>query len=322
MNSRLQELVDKGYSRDKVLELALFTDEELDYAVECAFKRITLNCERDANPKVIYIGGQPGCGKTVMSMQMKKYMPNFVEISMDNYRMYHPRYLEIEKYIREMWEGKTETVNDTPGNDIANFTHLFAGVMTDKLYEKCSSLDEYGRGYSILYEWGMREPNGPLKTMEDLKNKGYSNIVLFVGTSSSASYEACNLRSDVMKNSKRIFRKVPKYFHDLCINSLPSSVDTIYNVGTEKQIIDYMGILSREGKIVWNLDNKEKPGVVYSKMLSGYSLNEQNDLYKAILANKKEMEGLSSNKDKLIELRETFVYLSPYLFSNDTKKRN
>lgn len=321
MNSRLQELIDKGYSKEDVLRLSSFTEEELDYAVECAFNRMTRNCSKTNEPVVMYIGGQPGSGKTILSMQLKSMLDDFVEIGIDNYRMYHPKYLEIEKHIREFWQGKEESPSNTPGNDIANFTHLFAGIMTDKLYEKCSKVDENGMSYSILYEWGMREPHGPLKTMEELKVKDYKNIVIFVATPSNLSYEACKLRADLMKNSKRIIRKVPKSFHDYCVQTLPDSVNTIYKEGYENGIIDYMTIVSRDGKALWDSHSKENPGSVYKGALSEISLDKENDIEKAMAANRQEMVPLSEHKKELMDLRESLIILSPDLFINGLKTK-
>ena len=96
MNSRLQALINRGYPRDIVIKLASFTDKELEYASNSAFNHIARNCSKVTNPSAIFIGGQPGCGKTVMSMKLKNEIKNAVEIGIDNYRMYHPNYLEIE----------------------------------------------------------------------------------------------------------------------------------------------------------------------------------------------------------------------------------
>lgn len=322
MNSRLQELIDKGYSKEDVLRLSSFTEEELEYSVNCAFERITSGCEKTNVPTVIYIGGQPGSGKTVLSMQLKNIMKDSVEIGIDNYRMYHPKYLEIEKHIREFWMGKEEGPNNTPGNDIANFTHLFAGMMTDRLAEMCSKVDDKGMAYSIIYEWGMREPSGPLKTMKELNEKGYKNIVIFVATPSVLSYEACKLRADIMKNSKRIIRKVPKEFHDLCVRTLPDSINTIYEEGYNGQIVDYMMIVTRDGNLLWDCNSYEKPGEVYNSILSISDVNNENDLYRAMVSNDREMLGLIDRRKELIDLKESLIIMAPSLFVDSSRSKN
>lgn len=267
MHSRLVALIERGYSVDDVVNLSSFTDEELNWAVEMAFEHISRNCTPVKDKNAIYIGGQPGCGKTVLSIGLKNKIGNAIEIGIDNYRMYHPRYLEMEKCIRKHWVNRKESVNDTPGNDIADFTHVFAGAMTDKLIEKCSLL-----GYNLIIEWGMREPNGPLSTMSDLKNLNYNNLVMFVSTNKDLSYHACELRSEVMKDSPRIIRKVPKSFHDHCVDTLPDSINKIYLDGYKDKVVDYLVLVSRSGKVLWDDKSKKMPGDVYRECVNTYDI--------------------------------------------------
>ena len=288
MNSRLQALVERGYDKDLVLKLASFTDEDIELACISAFKHISRNCEGVDSPQAFFIGGQPGCGKTIMSMNFKRKIKNIVEIGIDNYRMYHPKYLEIERVIREHWKDKKETENDSPGNDIADFTHLFAGKMTDILIEMCKK-----NKYNMIIEWGMREPEAPLKAMKELKENDYNNIVLFIATNKNISYNACNIRSDIMKKSPHVIRKVPKNFHDLCIDSLPISINKIYEVGTANKIIDLMCIVNRNNEILWDNDTIELPGDVYRNNINMNAGIEYNNAMFSIYSNNKEMIGLN-----------------------------
>ena len=286
MNNRLLSLINRGYSETDIIELAAFTEEELEWATNIAFERISRNCGPVENKTAIFIGGQPGSGKTVMSMDLKKEIVNAVEIGIDNYRMYHPRYLEIEKCIKEHWKNRTETENDTPGNDIADFTHFFAGAMTDKLMEKCSKL-----GYNLILEWGMREPTGPLKSMKELKEKGYNNIVLFVSTHKEISYEACKQRADVMFNDNHIVRKVPQSFHDYSVETISKSVDRIYEEGYRYGIIDYMALVNRKGNVLWDDKHQTLPGHIYNNYLQNKELSNdiENNPYVSYINSKKEI---------------------------------
>lgn len=288
MNSRIEALIEKGYDKELVFRLSSFTEEELKVASRSAFEYISCNCNPMDNPSAIFIGGQPGCGKTVMSMNLKKELKNILEIGIDNYRMYHPRYLEIEKCIREFWEGKKENINDTPGNDIANFTHYFAGDMTDMLIEMGKN-----KKYNMIIEWGMREPSEPLKCMEELKEKGYTNIVFFVSTNKELSYNACNMRYNIMKECNHIIRKVPRSFHDLCIETLPDSIDEIYKVGVKNKLIDYMAIVKRDNEITWNSDSEGFPGDIFKAGLNKIN-DDENDIEVAHKITKKEMIGLKN----------------------------
>lgn len=297
MHSRLLSLIERGYSVDDVVSLSSFTDKELDYAVDMAFEYLTRNCFPVDDKSAIFIGGQPGSGKTVLSIKLKEKMKNVVEIGIDNYRMYHPRYLEMEKCIKAHWFNRKQEVNDTPGNDIADFTHVFAGIMTDKLIERCSTL-----GYNLVIEWGMREPDGPLKTMENLKNKKYNNLVLFVATYKELSFHACELRADVMGNSQHIIRKVPKSFHDFCVETLPDSVNKIYYDGYHRNIVDQLLLVARDGSVLWDDRNNKMPGEIYRECINNYNsvFDMMNDPNISIKNNKEELSLILTDENKNI----------------------
>lgn len=295
MHSRLQALINRGYSKQDVWNLSMYTDEELEKTVDLAFNYITRGCIPEDNKKVIYVGGQPGSGKTVMSMKLKDKINNIVEIGIDNYRMFHPRYLDIEKCIRKHWDGRCENINDTPGNDIADFTHVFAGAICDKLIEKCSNM-----GYSMIIEWGMREPDGPLTTMREMKKKGYNNFVTFVCVNKETSFDACCLRADVMKDSIHIIRKVSKDFHNCCVNSLPNSALKIYEVGYKDIIIDYMSLVNRDGMILWDDNSKSNLAAVYNDCLNRKDNMYDNDSSISYFNNRKELSSIIDNNEEYI----------------------
>ena len=119
----------------------------------------------------------------------------------------------------------------------------------------------------------------------------YKNIVFFVNTNKEASYDACNMRYDIMKDSNRIIRKVPKDFHELCIETLPESINKIYREGIDNNIIDYMAIVKRNNEVIWDLHSKELPGDVFEMGL--HVINDlRNNHVVADDINKKEMVGL------------------------------
>ncbi len=310
MNKRLQALIDRGYPKEDVLWFSSFTDRELEEAAEAAFKHISRNCTSVQKPEALFIGGHPGCGKSSMSLKIKNTKGNIIEIGIDNYRMYHPKYLEMEKYIKEHWKDKEETMNDSPGNDIADMTHVFAGAMTDKLIEMASK----GR-YNMLLEWGMREPVVPLKTMGQLKKAGYKVVVMFVAANKDLSYSACNLRSDILVNSPHIIRKVPKSFHDSCIESLPSSIDIIYKIGKKKRSFDYFSIVNRKGRTIWKEGDEKNPGQAFDDYLNVNNINDYNSPVLASVINDQEMYAL------LQQEQNKYVVINPISIFDNVSKR-
>ncbi len=307
MNSRLESLVKRGYPEDVVKRLSSYTDEELDYACNKAFEHLSKDCVKVDSPSAIFIGGQPGSGKTILSMELKNKIKNAIEIGIDNYRAYHPHYLEIEKCIKEFWKNREETENDSKGNDLADFTHSFAGAMSDRLIELAAN-----SSYNILLEWGMREPTAPLSCMKYLKSKTYNNTVVFVCTNKKISYDACKLRAGVMNNSVHIIRNVPKYFHDYCVETLPDSLSKIYNEGFKLNLIDYMAIINRNGKVIWDDKSKVNPKEIYINHLNNVSYEDINHAELSIIGNINEMQGLDDNN---------IMSVIPTIFNNGVKSK-
>lgn len=306
LSSREQALVDRGYDEDEVRRLASFDERLFEPITDEIVSRITKDCVRVENPTCMFLGGQPGCGKTTTSIRFKNTSfseDGIVEIGIDNYRTYHPNYLDIEAAIRKHWEGKVPDENNSPGNDIADFTHNFAGIVTDILEDKISKMEDNKR-YNIVFEWGMRTPDGPIEVMRDLKNKGYRNIVDFIAVHKDISLEACKIRADIMNYNGHIIRRVPNYFHELCINTLPNSCDEIYRRGfVNEDLIDNFVITTRDGKVVWNGDKKEYPGKTYEEYLQNYELSKDfvNHPDIASMAYKNEAYGFSDNLSKFFE---------------------
>lgn len=303
LTSREIELVNKGYNIDDVLKLASFTEEQAEEAAKNIFARITNGCSRVSNPFCIYLGGQPGCGKTTTSMKIKSNADSngVVEIGIDNYRTYHPNYLDIERVISNHWKNKKVTDNDSPGNDIADFTHNFAGRVTDILIDLASHKVN-GEAYNIVMEYGMRTPEGPLSFMEKLKEIGYKNIVSFIAVHKDVSMEACRIRADIMNNQKHIVRRVPKSFHDLAVSTLPDSCETIYEEGFKnKHTVDDFTIITRDSKVIWNTNSNDlNPKQVYDEYLNNpkYSVDFSNNPDYAKLAYLSEALGFKNTEEE------------------------
>lgn len=267
---RERELVRRGYDEKTVEKLVSF---DMDYAYEVRDiieNDITENCFPNNEPVAIYVGGQPGTGKTTALRAIKKdWEDNNVIciVGLDNYRIYHPNYELMEKEINDMWKDKSESSIESKGNDIADFTSNFAGIVSDLLIEDLSN-----KKFNIAIEWGMRNPNVPLKTMETLKEKGYKNKVEFIVVDKETSKEACKIRDEVMSKHDILTRRIPDYFHDDAVNTLPASAEQIYIEGfVNKKFIDEFLLIDRDGNILWDSNSKDKLIDTYN-----YYLNNKN----------------------------------------------
>ena len=253
---RENQLINRGYDKQTVEKLTYF---DMEYAKKISYKiseSLSEGCKSMNTPEAIYIGGQPGSGKTTCLRNIKNnWKENNVIciIGLDNYRIYHPNYKLMEEEINKHWLNKIENDNESKGNDIADFTSNFAGIISDLIIEYLSD-----KKYNIAIEWGMRSPLIPLKTMEALKAKGYINKVEFIVTDKKTSKEACKIRDNILNNSKIILRRIPNYFHDEAIKTLPYSAEQIFITGVlEKKFIDDFVLIDRDSNILWNKDSEE-----------------------------------------------------------------
>ena len=276
LSGREKALLSRGYKEEDIVRLSNFTKEELDFAVEVGFSRISAGVYPVDNPIAVFVGGQPGSGKSTETKRIKEKINNIIDINLDIYRSYHPRYLEIEKMIKDHWKNRPITDQDAPGNDLADFTHKFVSDISDALIEKSSELQEGNKRFNMVIEWGMRDVTVPLQTMQDLKDKGYINSVRYVCVYKETSYEACILRSEVMNDNEHIVRRIPKSFHDLYINTLPDGVNEMYEKGYKTGIINELVLTLRKGEVVWDTSNTTiLPGDVYREYLNNPELTKE-----------------------------------------------
>lgn len=265
MQERELDLIKRGYDEKLLSSLNTYTGEDINNVSLNIFKEISHDCHPVKNPKCIFVGGQPGSGKSTRIEEITNHFSNnIIVINMDLYREYHPNYKWIIEAINKHWKHREITDDDSPGNDLADFTHQFAGEVSDKLI-KLSSEVINNEAYNIAIEWGMREPYAPLDAIEEIHNKGYYNEVIFIAVHKDESLESCNYR-DLSKED--LVRRVSKSFHEKCIKELPISAKTIYFEGTIKRIIDNFKVVDRNNNVLWDQNSNEDLYEVYYNYLN------------------------------------------------------
>ena len=295
MSGKEIELISKGYDKELVYKLCSYNESDLENCVNKAINLLTTGVNSVSNPICIYIGGQPGVGKSVLSDKLKR-SSNSVEISMDCCRSFHPNYKEIEETIREFYKDKELSNDINPGHDIALFTQYFAGNMANKLIDRISDMK-----YNIILEWNMRNSKDMLACMNKLSKKGYSNEALVLTIDKDKSYEASQIRADVMESTGLIARRVNKEFHQVCLDTIPTNVDIINSVGRENNILDNMKVILRNGKVVWdsNIENS-LPSKIIEEYYNSKELSEEfiNNPEWAKIALGKELIGLNMKDER------------------------
>ena len=261
MKFRFQELTDRGYSREEVLKTCSYNEDDLFKASKIIFAKLSKDCFSSNNPKAVFIGGQPGCGKSFKANEIKNKDINNVLINIDDYRIYHPNYNEIEKLIIKHWINKEETENDSPGNDLADMTTDFAGEISDAIMQY--AIDN---NYNLIVEWGMRSPEEPLKALKKLKDNHYQNSILFIATNPIDSYKNCTDRNKIVIYGNHIIRNIPKRFHDECVKSLPNSINKIWIDG--KDLFYEFNIIKIDGTIIWDKTSLNLPGDIFEDFVN------------------------------------------------------
>lgn len=292
LSNREKSLIERGYDRN-VVEFLIYLDEnKLKEIEDKIYEDIIIGASPVSEPYITYIGGQPGSGKSVVSMRLKR-ISNAVEIGIDNYRMYHPNYLSIEKTIRAHWKDREVTFNDSPGNDIADFTHTFSGIMTDRLIDRISK-----EKYNILLEWSMRNPEQIINSINDFNKKGYKINLNVLAVNKDVSLNSCHLRSDGMNEYGHIVRRVPDSFHEMCINDLPDSINKIYEECNSK--VNKFYVIDRDGSVIWDSKCNDLPGNILRDIINeDYTFeNIKNDAKWAVISYEKESLGLRFNYKK------------------------
>lgn len=147
-----------------------FTNSEFEKSLQKLYKELTYKISKSAEKKAFLLGGQPGAGKSGMTTLLEN--ENMIVINGDDFRKEHPHYKELEKIY---------------GKESVEYTKGFAGKMTEALISKLS--DE---GYNLIIEGTLRTAETPLKTQQELANKGYQVEMAVIQVRPEFSYLGTN----------------------------------------------------------------------------------------------------------------------------------
>ena len=186
------------------------------------------------NPKVTLLGGQPGAGKSGLEnlINIKK---NYVSISGDDYREYHPRFKEI---------------NLEHGREASKYTQQWAAEITEKLIRELRK-----EKYNLIIEGTLRTAELPLKEASAFKKAGYEVELNVVVVKPEKSRLGTLERYEAMLKQNKVPRMTPKEHHDLVVNNIGNNLEIIYN----SKAFDNIKLFDRENNLLYNY--KETPGI-------------------------------------------------------------
>ena len=204
-----------------------YTNEELELAFQKILKMYMSSYSSSKNPKVFLLGGQPGAGKSGLE-NMLNLKDEYISISGDDYREYHPRFKEI---------------NLEYGKEASKYTQQWAGQITEKLIEKLAK-----EKYNLIIEGTLRTAQLPLKEADRFKKLGYEVELHVLAVKPEKSYLGTLLRYEEMIKQGKIPRMTPKEHHDLVVKNIGDNLEIIYN----SKAFDNIKLFDRENNLLYN----------------------------------------------------------------------
>jgi len=266
-----------------------YTDEELEIKFKQILEYYKSMYSPTENPKVVLLGGQPGAGKSGLE-NMINIKKNYVSISGDDYREYHPRFKEI---------------NLEYGRDASKYTQQWAAKITEKL------IKELGKEkYNLIIEGTLRTAELPLKEASAFKKAGYEVELNVVVVKPEKSRLGTLERYEAMLKQGKVPRMTPKEHHDLVVKNIGNNLEIIYN----SKAFDNIKLFDRENNLLYNY--KETPKINPKDILNKEFIREWKkeeikdfkekweNLIKAMenrKASTKEISELKNEKEQILE---------------------
>lgn len=134
----------------------------------------------ESAPQAFLLGGQSGAGKTTLHKIVHRRLDgNGISINGDDYRKFHPRFLELQRIY---------------GDEAVNYTAPWAGRMTEALIDSLSRIE-----YNLVIEGTLRTAEVPLKTAELLRQRSYGVSLALMAVKPEISLVSCQIRYEEIR---------------------------------------------------------------------------------------------------------------------------
>lgn len=187
-------------------------------AREDTFKNHFPNQEK---PTAIFIGGQPGAGKSALVIKTKKEFldaqKDIIILDLDMYRGLYKNSIEIAKKYPNLY---------------SEITGKAAGRILEKI-----STEAIQEGYSFIIEGTMGKPVYTLEVLQKSSRK-YNIIVKTLAVSKEESLLSIHERYIEMKKSMGIGRMTKIENHNLKYDNFTNVVDSIERSGIEVEVYE------------------------------------------------------------------------------------
>lgn len=231
---------------------AEYSAEEYDKAYKAIYDAATMFAREREGKCAYLLAGQPGAGKSSF-YSGNASLSGYVTIDGDAYRKYHPRYEDIVRYDLDNY---------------ANRTQPFVNRVVEQLIGDLSS-----KGFNIIIEGTLRNPEVPIKTCELLKSKGYEPQLVVIACDAEQSWKSTIHRARLMQEIGEKPRLVPIDKYNTIVNNLPNSLDTI----EDRKCFNGISIISKDSELLYRHGDKASPSEVLKNVLNLESWNKQLD---------------------------------------------
>lgn len=187
-----------------------YTLAEFERQYKLIYDSIVKDGVPQKNHAVIFLGGQPGAGKSHFYSKSDD-LNGYIVIDGDQYRKYHPRYDDISKYDMENY---------------ANRTQQFVNECIECLIEDLSD-----QGYNLIIEGTLRDPNVPINTCKTLVGKGYTADMYVIAVDARISWQSTISRANILLDMGCAPRLVPIDKYNFIVNNLPDNLQKIDDSG-------------------------------------------------------------------------------------------
>lgn len=200
-------------------------------AVEAPALRRT---EESPAPCAVYLGGQPGSGKSTFARMFSAIFgsSNFVHVDVDRLRPLHPAYLPM------MADPHTE-------RSAPSAVQRDCSLWADQLRDSAISARR-----NMLIENTMRAPGQVRESATALRNAGYAIEARLLAVHPLVSAVSLSQRYEHEKRALGFGREMPLDYHELAASGI---VDTVLVIEAEK-LVDRLHIVDRNGNTVYEND--------------------------------------------------------------------
>lgn len=222
----------------------MLTEEQYQAYKEDVFSITFTNQKPVSKPKAYIVAGQPGCGKSKVTKDLKARfysVEGFVVVDPDNFRELHPKFVEYNHV-----DDRTSAVK----------THPDASKISDEVREYAIK-----NKFNLIIDGTLKNKDNALNLVKELKANGYSVEVTALCVPPTDSYAGCTMRYATQKKEVGYGRYVPIEIHNQAVNALVISLIALIEQG----FIDSLTLTNRDNNILFQYHSDRSTSITAKK---------------------------------------------------------